>query len=1083
MRDPLVPVLAVFVVVCCGGKPPGAAEPSGVADIVFSEVHYHPAGGRDALEFIELHNRGRHWLDVGGYSLTLGVDFSIPPGTVLAPKGYLVVARKAAAVREAYGIDNVVGDFDGRLSDDGEVLELRTRDGTRAAWFRYADGADPTRTSWPRSPDGHGPSLELLAAEGDADRPWLWAPSRVPGGTPGAPNSARAAYESDAEPLPDLAITEVRLPGKTDGDADPAAGPFFVEVQNRGSRTVSLAGLRLTRHPAGAGGVPVAGSIGKGKYRVIEALGDLAQSKGKRLFLVRNRDHAIIDSIRLLKSSQRGSVARDPEDEYRSVLLAKPSPGKRNSFATLPRVVIHEIHYHGAQDGELEDTGNGEDAPEKRSDEFVELHNASSSAVDIGGWRLAGGLSFTFPAETSLPARGYLVVAKDAEGLRRVVDSKEKKRILGPAKGKLSNRADTVELLDRARRRVDFVRYTDRRPWPDGADGSGLSLELIHPSLDNAFAAAWTLGPSRGTPGRANARSLKRVRPIVVDAWVEPAAPRPGETVTVHARVISSSKPSKLSVLYSDLTFSGTKPGRRKPAASSRRAMSDRGRLGDGAAGDGHYAVKMPAARAGALVGFAIVGRSGGRSFRYPVQETEELLYEVRSRADGGGEDAVSVGGPTYTVLMTPARWEEMLRARRRAKPVLPCTIVREVFGPGVRPLPARAFHNARIRYRGNNSFRGARGERFSYRIKLADGDELDGRRRINLHAFDAHRQKIGGDLMRLAGLVAPRVTLARVRVPGESHQGYLDVEVVDGAFIRERWGQGGGEVFRGKRGPEMNNPFGADFSLHGSDPAPYLKVYLRANKSDRTDADSLIALIRALNTRDDDEYAKRVREVIDPAEWARYFAVNNLIGNDEGGLSTGDPDDFYLLRRPSDGRFLLVPWDQDTTFVKKWERDPLFHRTVPVLQRFLRHPEFAPLYWRAVRELIGGPFSRAGFSAQLRRLESHYPRERLSGLGAFVERRHAFLDPRAYPRMAVGATGGDAKGGGRTGVRSSRCRRDPTRRDDRSRACLWGPRRRGACALRRDRGDVVTQSSGGSICSRLQWSLGGVARSRILAG
>ncbi|MBX2801294.1 MAG: lamin tail domain-containing protein [Myxococcales bacterium] len=43
--------------------------------------------------------------------------------------------------------------------------------------------------------------------------------------------------------------------------------------------------------------------------------------------------------------------------------------------------------------------------------DFVELLNVTDAAVDVGGWQLdSDGESYTFPAGTTVPANGYLVV-------------------------------------------------------------------------------------------------------------------------------------------------------------------------------------------------------------------------------------------------------------------------------------------------------------------------------------------------------------------------------------------------------------------------------------------------------------------------------------------------------------------------------------------------------------------------------------------------------------------------------------------------------------------------------------------------
>ena len=61
------------------------------------------------------------------------------------------------------------------------------------------------------------------------------------------------------------------------------------------------------------------------------------------------------------------------------------------------QIVINEIHY--------------DPADSTKQEEFIELHNAGASPVNVGGWRLEDAVEFTFAPGTTIPAGGYVVVA------------------------------------------------------------------------------------------------------------------------------------------------------------------------------------------------------------------------------------------------------------------------------------------------------------------------------------------------------------------------------------------------------------------------------------------------------------------------------------------------------------------------------------------------------------------------------------------------------------------------------------------------------------------------------------------------
>ena len=120
--------------------------------------------------------------------------------------------------------------------------------------------------------------------------------------------------------------------------------------------------------------------------------------------------------------------------------------------------------------------------------EFIELYNQGAAAVDLTRWKLRGGVEFDFPAGTSIPAGGYLLVGSDPAVLRSL---HEGVAVAGPWSGTLGNRGDLLRLLDEVGNLADEVDYAVGGDWPALAAGQGSSLELLHPAMDNSRASAW----------------------------------------------------------------------------------------------------------------------------------------------------------------------------------------------------------------------------------------------------------------------------------------------------------------------------------------------------------------------------------------------------------------------------------------------------------------------------------------------------------------------------------------------------------------------------------------------------------------
>lgn len=182
--------------------------PFAAAAPVINEIMYRPGTGypeNTALEFIEIHNPGTTAVDMSGWAITKGADFTFPAGTTIAAGGFLVVAPDVAAFQAAHpGVTAVAGPWTtgAMLADSGETIAL-ARPGAVAGTFEtvdsvaYADEGDwAVRTrdtlggwSWVTGANGAGKSLERRNPLLDGDNGQNWGDSTAAGGSPGAANS------------------------------------------------------------------------------------------------------------------------------------------------------------------------------------------------------------------------------------------------------------------------------------------------------------------------------------------------------------------------------------------------------------------------------------------------------------------------------------------------------------------------------------------------------------------------------------------------------------------------------------------------------------------------------------------------------------------------------------------------------------------------------------------------------------------------------------------------------------------------------------------------------------------------------
>ena len=186
---------------------------------------------------------------------------------------------------------------------------------------------------------------------------------------------------------------------------------------------------------------------------------------------------------------------RKSTGSFEFVLMQQPTPGRANVQPLVGPVVINEIMYHPAGDGDAE---------------YLELLNVSIGPIHLFDratmlpWRFADetGIDFHLPADPpiTLEAGEHLLLVKDPAAMQ-VYSVPAGTRVVAWGSGKLANRGERLRLLkpgdldDRGTRywiEVDVLDYSDGShsegfpgrvdPWPTEADGGGLSLNRIWPA-------------------------------------------------------------------------------------------------------------------------------------------------------------------------------------------------------------------------------------------------------------------------------------------------------------------------------------------------------------------------------------------------------------------------------------------------------------------------------------------------------------------------------------------------------------------------------------------------------------------------
>jgi len=456
------------------------APSSRLTRVVISEIMYHPRArddGRD-LEFIELANPDPIPEDLSGWRLTGDISFTFPQGTILQPDAFLVVARTPKDVQAVYGIDNVLGPYEGSLSNNGGAVRLRNRQGAILLEVPFSD-----RPPWPAAADGAGHSLVLARPSYGEGFAQAWAPSGRIGGSPGRPDGVLSSPWDGAMINEFLAHTD-----------EPQLD--FIEVYNSSSREIDLSGCFLTDDPStNRFRIPDGTRLPAGGFVSFDQneLGFALNAGGESIFLIAADGEKVLDAVRFEGQANGRSSGRVPDGAPGIQPLAEPTPGEANAEAWTSPVVINEIMYNpiSADDNE----------------EYVELYNRGEEPVDLSGWRFTDGISFTFPEGVELAPDSYLVVAKNAARLRENHPQLNEENTLGDYQGRLADDGERIALAqpdlvvstnaagvattNTIYIIVNEVTYRTGGRWGKWSDGGGSSLELIDPRADNRLASNW----------------------------------------------------------------------------------------------------------------------------------------------------------------------------------------------------------------------------------------------------------------------------------------------------------------------------------------------------------------------------------------------------------------------------------------------------------------------------------------------------------------------------------------------------------------------------------------------------------------
>jgi hypothetical protein len=883
--------------------------------LVLNELFARTSGER----WIELYNAGSALLNVAGYYLSdnaavLG-KYAIPAGTTIPAHGFLVVNESQSGLV-----------FSGAevtlfltLPDRSAVIDARVFDDLAAPQLAgYSDA---------RFPDGSS----------------RWVYARTP--TRGAANQLQVEK--------DLVINEIMYDPfqsrPADGQPLEVRPGEYIELYNKGSRTISLKGFAFTKGIDYSFGDAVA--LGPGEYLVVaqdptyiestygitNVVGPWAGSLQNNGETIRLEDPAG-NAVNEIKYSSGGEWPVLAGGSGSSLELIDPR--QDNSAGTAwaasdesQKAVWTKLSYTGSYAQQVESVIHFTPMTDGSFllDDVQILLGAtnyvpnSGFETDTNPWVMQGSLVHSGrTTDESHSGNACLQVIATSGGDMR------DNRLVIPTSPAMTSGTYTVNF---------WVR------WKYGGN------MILVSGFDNAMAKTlWFPVPRNlGTPGRENSATAAlraatggtNLGPVISGVTQRPVRPGPGQAVTVSAAISDADNVQSAELRY---RLGGLGNGVFTPLA-----MNDGGSAGDVRAGDGIYSATLPGFNLGDRVVFYFEATDGtGLKRRYPLDApARTLLYQVNN--------AITTPLLLYRLSMNSDSQTELETRQLHSDDPIYGTFVFE---------DSEIYYQVGLHYHGSPWNRP--GSPRMFKLDFPDAHPFHGLTKFNISRYGENQNEATAyyTIGRTGRPDSPSprgdYRFIRWELNG-SDQGLMShVEVVDKAYVSRWWpADKDGLLLRanGKITFHLDDSWNlsswASFTYRGSSKESYRwnwDLHTRILEDEWSPLVDFMKVMDPAQTPSGAAFDTAVKQVLDVEEMVRVLAVR-VLNDDWDGIGVGNGQNAYIYYAPNEGRWKYIPWDMDHTYANTGAT--LSPSVDPGVTRLLARPEFRRMYLQTFKEML----------------------------------------------------------------------------------------------------------------------------------
>ncbi|HNL11021.1 MAG TPA: lamin tail domain-containing protein, partial [Turneriella sp.] len=452
-----------------------------ISEIIWMGSYSNTQTGDGADEFIELYNNTASAINISGWQFACTTDgtnnnsaITLPPGALIAPGGYFVVASKNTGA-----FAGSANHFDSKVGITNSSRECRLGNGkTAATVYGIANFGDVIDTignntngfdtaGWNRGVNDGSPnfirkSMERVnpSASGTANTNWrnngytfglnTLVASNFRSNTFASPGASGTFTETAA--AGNVVINEILWMGSYDNGGTGQTDDEFIELYNNTASSIDISNWTISGTGISTITIPTGQTIAANGYYVIarntslavssanystttamsitnggfqlelrtslNTLIDTANNGGAPLAGVNDATNLYRRSMERTTTGTDGTLAASWQSAFTagSGIAAGYSsrtlatPGQLNSTIPADPAVGDVVVNELMWMGSYDNAGTTQ-----TDDEFIELWNKTASAINISFWQVNGtGINaVTLPPGQTLPANGYYVIARN----------------------------------------------------------------------------------------------------------------------------------------------------------------------------------------------------------------------------------------------------------------------------------------------------------------------------------------------------------------------------------------------------------------------------------------------------------------------------------------------------------------------------------------------------------------------------------------------------------------------------------------------------------------------------------------------